>query len=166
MTTKPILIALALSAIFATGMIPTASNAQTAANCPPGVTCPPNGGQQPGGNPPNGGQMNNQGNNGPMHRPHRMPNGGQPNGGQVQNPGGNSQNSGGMNSGNNQQRHWHHRNGYNGAFGYPNSGVGVGIYLGNGYDSGYRWHHHQHCKLVKVWRHHHRVLVKRCVWHR
>jgi len=63
--------------------------------------------------------------------------------------------------GDNQSMGWRHRH-----HGNPNGNVGFGIYIGNGYGDGYgaRWHHRHHCSMVKTWRHHHRVWVKRCEW--
>lgn len=63
----------------------------------------------------------------------------------------------------NQPMHWRHRH-----QGYPDGNVGFGIYVGNGYGDLYRtrWHHRHNCSMVKIWRHHHRVWVKRCDWHR
>jgi hypothetical protein len=67
-------------------------------------------------------------------------------------------NAGNQTSGENQPKHmrWRHRH---------NPDVGLRIYINDGYGDGYGWRHHKHCKMVKTWRHHHRVWVKRCVWH-
>ena len=71
--------------------------------------------------------------------------------------------SGMQQSGDNQSTDWRrrHRHGYS-----DNNNVGVGIYVntGDGYGYGNRWHHRRHCRMIKIWRHHHPVWVKKCFW--
>lgn len=65
--------------------------------------------------------------------------------------------SGAQQSGDNQSMDWrrrHHR--------YSNNNVGLGIYVNTG--DGYGYRHHRRCKIVKIWRHHHPVWVKKCFW--
>lgn len=87
---------------------------------------------------------------GSMHKPHSAP--GQPG---MQSSGDNHP------SGDSHPMHWRHRN-----HGYSNDNVGFGIYVNQEYGYNGGWHHRQHCRMVKVWRHHHRVWVKRCYWPR
>lgn len=54
--------------------------------------------------------------------------------------------------------------GYGYGWGYPGwYGPGPGYYDPYWGDPGWRYHRHRpHCKLVKKWRHGHKVLVRRC----
>ena len=45
--------------------------------------------------------------------------------------------------------------------------IHLGVNLGNGNHDGH-WNHmrqrHNHCRMVKTWRHHHPVWIQQCGW--
>ena len=85
-------------------------------------------------------------NDGKMHRPHGTGGSG------MQNSGDSVQHSS-----DNRSMDWRRRH-----HNYSNNNPSFGIYVNTG--DGYGYRHHRRCKMVKIWRHHHPVWVKKCYW--
>ena len=132
---------LALTTVLATGAFITSGPANAVPACPALRLVSQNDGN----------------NDGQMHRRHHVPDGADM-----------------QQSGDNQSMDWRRRHHHD----YSDNNPQFGIYVNNGYNDGYgynedygvgygygnRWHHRRHCRVIKIWRHHHPVWVKKCFW--